>query len=103
MKLTAKLPLLSLVLLISGCANQQRPCEEILEVKRQEQQCMELRKVMNNNQYPQQALTARKRYQEACLELRYYRDDYDTICKGNQKPIGGLPSENTKPKEPIEN
>ncbi|GAC22333.1 hypothetical protein GMES_0018 [Paraglaciecola mesophila KMM 241] len=43
---------------------------------------------MNNKQYPQQAITAKKRYEEACVDLRYYRDGYDTICKGNDKAIG---------------
>ena len=94
------LPFIAITLTLSGCASKDRPCEEILEVKRQEQQCEELRKVMDNNQYPQQALTAKIRYQEACVDLRYYRDDFDTICKGDQKPIGGLPADNTKPKQP---
>lgn len=76
------------LILLSSCASLNKPCEEILEVKRQEQQCQQWRKIMDNNQYPQQAITARKRYQEACLKLRYYRDDYDTICKGNQTAIG---------------
>ena len=75
-------------LLLTGCASQQAPCEEILEVKRQQQECSRLRKTMEQTNYPQQALTARKRYEEACLNLRYYRDDYDTICKGTDKPIG---------------
>jgi hypothetical protein len=100
MNMYRALPLICIAMTLSACANKSKPCEEILEVKRQEQQCEELRKVMNNNQYPQQALTAKIRYQEACLELRYYRDDYDTICKGNQKPIGGQPTENAKNKEP---
>ena len=78
----------TLVLCLSGCANKQKPCEDILEVKRQEQQCAEWRKTMNNKQYPQQALTAKKHYEEACEDLRYYRDGYDTICKGDDKPIG---------------
>ena len=76
------------LVLLSSCANLEKPCEEILEVKHQEQQCQQWRKIMNNNQYPQQAITAKKRYEEACLDLRYYRDDYDTICKGNQRAIG---------------
>lgn len=78
----------TLVFCLSGCANKQKPCEDILEVKRQEQQCNDWRKTMNNKQYPQQAITAKKRYEEACVDLRYYRDSYDTICKGNDKAIG---------------
>ncbi|WP_166425518.1 hypothetical protein [Paraglaciecola sp. 20A4] len=73
---------------LTGCVSQQKPCEDILEVKRQEQQCTEWRKTMGNKQYPQQALTAKKRYEEACVNLRYYRDGYDTICKGQDKAIG---------------
>lgn len=87
---------LSVLITLSGCSSIDKPCEEILEVKRQEHQCEELRKVMNNNRYPQQALTAKIRYEEACLNLRYYRDNYDTICKGNQKPIGGTITEKPK-------
>ena len=81
---------LSCVVLIGsvGCASQPNPCEEILEVKRQQQECERLRKIMNREEYPQQALTAKKRFEQACLNLRYYRDDYDTICKGDKKPIG---------------
>ncbi|MCV2885254.1 hypothetical protein OE749_11175 [Aestuariibacter sp. AA17] len=76
------------LLFVQGCASQQRPCEEILEVKRQQQECAKLKKVMQQKDYPQQALTAQKRFEEACLNLRYHRDEYDTICKGDQKPIG---------------
>ncbi len=78
----------SLFLLVSGCANQTLPCEDILEVKRQQQECEQLRKTMGRKDYPQQALTAQKRYEEACTNLRYYRDDYDTICKKNETAIG---------------
>ncbi|MFT4938716.1 MAG: hypothetical protein ACI88A_001745 [Paraglaciecola sp.] len=77
-----------LIIFSASCTSSGKPCEEILEVKRQEQQCEQLRKVMDNNLYPQQAITARKNYQELCLDLRYYRDNYDTICKGNQRAIG---------------
>lgn len=73
---------------LSACASKDKPCEEILEVKHQIQQCEQWRKVMNNNNYPQQAMTAKKRYEQECQDLRYYRDDYDTICKGNETPIG---------------
>ncbi|WP_026374754.1 hypothetical protein [Aestuariibacter salexigens] len=72
---------------LSACSST-KPCEDILEVKRQEMECARLAKVMNDSSRPQQALTARKRYEEACQDLRYYRDDYDTICKGDNKPIG---------------
>lgn len=71
----------------SGCSSS-GICEDILEVKRQEQVCRQLAKIMNDSRYPQQALTARKRHESECLEMRYYRDDYDTICKGNETPIG---------------
>ncbi|GGD53230.1 hypothetical protein [Lacimicrobium alkaliphilum] len=74
--------------LLHACSSTDNPCEKILEVKQQEQQCAEWRKIMMNKNHPQQALTARKRYEEACLDLRYYRDQYDTICKGNETPIG---------------
>ena len=78
----------SLFLSLTACVSNEQPCEEILEVKRQHQECEQLRKVMNKRGYPQQALTAKKRYEAACLNLRYYRDEYDTICKGDDKPIG---------------
>lgn len=74
-------------LVLGGCSNT-TPCEDILEVKRQEQECRKLQTVMNNPKNPQQALTARKRFQAQCENLRYYRNDYDTICKGEQQPIG---------------
>jgi hypothetical protein len=73
---------------LSGCAFNDPPCEEILEVQRQEKMCADLKKQMNNKSHPQIALTARERFQEACVDLRYYRDDYDTICKGDEKAIG---------------
>lgn len=79
--------LLSVCIVLTSCSATP-PCEDILEVKRQEQLCLELAKIMKNNQYPQQAMTARKRYEQECENLRYYRDDYDTICKGTQQPIG---------------
>jgi type IV pilus biogenesis protein CpaD/CtpE len=73
---------------LSACASKDKPCEEILEVKHQIQQCEQWRKIMINNNYPQQAMTAKKRYEQECQDLRYYRDDYDTICKGNETAIG---------------
>ena len=85
-----------LIICMTSCSSKSKPCEDILEVKRQEQQCEQWRKLMDNNKYPQQAITARKNYQEFCLDLRYYRDNYDTICKGNESPIG----EKNKPEKP---
>ena len=87
---TIKLILLTTGTIISasGCVFTSNPCEELLEVKKQERQCMELKKIMNDKAHPQQALTARKRYNEACVNLRYYRDDYDTICVKDEKPVG---------------
>ena len=73
---------------LSSCASKNPPCEEIVEVNRQIRECEDLKKVMNNKSHPQQALTARKRYEEACVNLRYYRDEYDTICKKNERAIG---------------
>ncbi|MFC3095561.1 hypothetical protein DRW07_08415 [Alteromonas sediminis] len=73
------------------------PCEDILEVKRQEQECKRLSQVINNPKNPQQALTARQRFEAECENLRYYRDDYDTICKGSNTPIGNV---ETKRKDP---
>ncbi|WJG10997.1 hypothetical protein [Aliiglaciecola sp. LCG003] len=78
----------TIILMLAGCASKQNPCEEILEVKQQHQECERLRKTMERTEYPQQALTAKLRYEEACLNLRYYRDEYDTICKKNETPIG---------------
>lgn len=76
------------IVLLSGCASSENPCEEILEVKQQRQECDRLRKTMAMTNYPQQALTARLQFEEACLNLRYYRDEFDTICKKNQVAIG---------------
>ena len=73
---------------INSCASNDKPCEEILEVKHQVLQCQQWRNIMTNNNYPQQAMTAKKRYEQECQELRYYRDEYDTICKGNETAIG---------------
>lgn len=75
------------IVFLSGCSNT-HPCEDILEVKRQEQVCKRLQQVISNPKNPQQGLTARKRFEAECVNLRYYRDDYDTICKGTQTPIG---------------
>ena len=49
---------------------------------------------MAKTNYPQQALTAKLQYEEACLNLRYYRDDYDTICKKDETPIGAKSKDN---------
>lgn len=73
---------------LSGCASNEKPCEEVLEVKQQHQECERLRKTMGKTNYPQQALTAKLQYEEVCLNLRYYRDEYDTICKKDGIPIG---------------
>ncbi|GAC14252.1 hypothetical protein [Aliiglaciecola lipolytica] len=73
---------------LSSCASNDNPCEEILEVKQQHQDCERLRKTMLKTDYPQQALTAKLQYEEACVNLRYYRDEFDTICKKDEVPIG---------------
>jgi hypothetical protein len=74
---------------LMSCVSQNPPCEDISEVKRQNVQCERWRKIMNNNHYPQQASTAKDRYEQECQNLCFYRDDYDTICKGNETVIGG--------------
>ncbi|MCU7554207.1 hypothetical protein OCL06_06325 [Alteromonas sp. ASW11-19] len=77
----------SAMLVLAACSSAP-PCEDILEVNHQLKTCQSLAKIMTDNRYPQQALTARKRYQQECEDMRYYRDGYDTICKGNQPAIG---------------
>lgn len=80
---------LAAILLIQGCvALEEKPCEDLLEVKKQEKMCAKLRKQMNDKNRPQAALTAKQRYEEACVNLRYYRDGYDTICHSDEKPVG---------------
>lgn len=79
---------LSINLLLASCSHTDNPCEEILEVKAQEKQCAQWQQIMRKDNYPQQALTARKNYEKACLNLRYHRDNYDTICKKGERPIG---------------
>lgn len=73
---------------LSGCASQSNLCEDIMEVKAQNRQCEVLQKAMRNPKNPQMALTARQRFENECVNFRYYRDDYDTICKNGQQPIG---------------
>jgi hypothetical protein len=75
---------------LMSCASKNQPCEDILEVKRQALQCVRWHKIMYNNHYPQQASTAKNRYEQECQNLRFYRDNYDTICKGNETVIGGI-------------
>ena len=43
---------------------------------------------MRNPKNPQMALTARQRFENECENFRYYRDEYDTICKKGEQPIG---------------
>lgn len=77
------------VFLTQGCiVLEGQPCEDLLEVKKQEKMCAKLRKQMNDKNRPQLALTARQRFEEACVNLRYYRDEYDTICHSDEKPVG---------------
>ncbi len=76
--------------LLTGCASQSILCEDILEVKAQAQQCKVLQQAMRNPKNPQMALTARQRYEAECENFRYYRDDYDTICKNGEQPISKL-------------
>ncbi|MBO1255726.1 hypothetical protein J3L16_08520 [Alteromonas sp. 5E99-2] len=76
----------ALLALIVGCSSKS-PCEDVLEVKRQELECKRLQAASNSKNL-QQAGVAKSRFKAECENLRYYRDDYDTICKGEQKPIG---------------
>lgn len=73
---------------IAGCANDSNLCEDILEVKAQAQHCLVLQKAMRNPKNPQMALTARTRFENECENFRYYRDEYDTICKNGEESIG---------------
>lgn len=84
--------------LLTTACSQTPPCEDIVEVNRQIKVCQQLAKAMNDNRSPQQALTARKRYQAECEDFRFYRDDYDTICKGKQQGIGAKDEKKTKVK-----
>ena len=72
---------------LQGCATKSNLCEDILEVKAQNQQCHVLQKAMRNPKNPQMALTARQRFENECENFRYYRNDYDTICKNGEQPI----------------
>ena len=79
---------------LTGCASQSPLCEDILEVKAQAQQCKVLEQAMRSPKNPQMALTARQRFEAECENLRYYRDDYDTICKNGEKPISKQDTKN---------
>ncbi|MDN4503377.1 hypothetical protein QX776_13275 [Alteromonadaceae bacterium BrNp21-10] len=79
---------ISIVALV-GCANKPLKCEQILEVKKQEQTCTKLKFQIANNTNPQQVTEARRRFEELCTDIRYYRNQYDTICKGDEQPISG--------------
>ena len=83
-----KMLLISVVLSVTGCANPSQNCEQILEVKEQQLECKKLQFQIQNNKNPQQVTEAKRRFAESCTDLRYYRDQYDTICKGNETPIG---------------
>ncbi|GGF56853.1 hypothetical protein [Alteromonas lipolytica] len=72
---------------LTGCASQSNLCEDILEIKAQNQQCKVLQKAIQNPKNPQMALTARQRYENECVNFRFYRDDYDTVCKKGEEPI----------------
>lgn len=88
---------LSFAVSLYGCSHT-LPCEDILEVKKQNQQCKQLQSVITSSKNPQQVLAARNRFEAECENLRYYRNDYDTICKGEQAAIGETKQENTKKK-----
>lgn len=75
------------IVCLASCMVQRAPCEDIVEVNRQIRECQQLKKDMQSKEHPQHALTARKRFEQECVNLRYYRDDFDTICKKNQTPI----------------
>lgn len=83
-----KMLLTSSVFILASCAQQPQSCEQILEVKDQQLECKKLQFQIQNNNNPQQVTEAKRRFDESCTDLRYYRDQYDTICKGNETPIG---------------
>lgn len=88
---------LSFIVNLFGC-NTTPPCEDILEVKKQNQQCKQLQSVITSSKNPQQVLAARNRFEAECENLRYYRNEYDTICKGNQAAIGETKQQDKKEK-----
>ncbi|MBC3764267.1 hypothetical protein [Neptunicella marina] len=71
-----------------SCAQQPQRCEDILVIKEQQLECKKLQFQIKNNTNPQQVLEAQRRFDENCADLRYYRDQFDTVCKGEQTPIG---------------
>lgn len=83
-----KVIVLTACCVLASCAQQPQRCEDILVIKEQQLECKKLQFQIKNNTNPQQVLEAQRRFDESCADLRYYRDQFDTVCKGEQTPIG---------------
>ena len=84
---------LIVVFIISGCANQQDPCEDIRLAQEQLRQCNILKKQINEaSGKPILRTELERRYQESCIDIRYYRDEHQNAICGNKEEMKEIES-----------
>ncbi|XQW85572.1 hypothetical protein ACOYR1_02230 [Thalassotalea piscium] len=72
-------------MVISSCASQQDPCENIRLANEQIKQCEILqKKIAQAKGKPILRTELERRYQESCIDIRYYRDDHQNAICGNK-------------------
>ncbi|WDE12318.1 hypothetical protein [Thalassomonas haliotis] len=78
----------SLLLILSGCATQEKACEDITLVSEQIQQCQALqRQIAKAKGKPILRTELERRYQQDCVDIRYYRDEHQIAICGNKEKI----------------
>lgn len=96
---TITITVLSTLLLTQvGCMSfQGDPCEDLLEIREQEAECLSLRKQieqMKSKGNPITRTELQRRYEEDCSNLRYYRDEKEDARCGSKANIDKFRKEN---------
>jgi hypothetical protein len=78
--------LVALIFSLGGCAFNEQPCEDVVDISEQLEQCQQLqRKIMAAKDQTFIRSELERRYQEDCVELRFYRDEHkDGVCQNKQ-------------------
>lgn len=87
------------ILLLSGCATMENPCEDVTVAAEQVQACQSLQKqIASAKGKPILRTELERRFQKDCIDVRYYRDAQQVAICGNKEQIDKLQKSGVKDK-----
>lgn len=90
---------LTTILLFTGCATVEDPCEDVTVAAEQAQACQSLQKqIASAKGKPILRTELERRFQKDCIDVRYYRDAQQVAICGNKKEIDQLRKEGVNSK-----